>query len=239
MENEPTAGPVPGPSLGATPVYAMAGVCLIAGLAIGYLLRGSPAPVFPAQPLAQSTAQPAVAAAAPSVPSSAMAAKMPTLTEMKQMADKQAAPLLERLKSDPNNSSLLAEVGSIYHATHQFKEAANYFGKAVQFDGRNVPLRIKLASSLYRTGDVDGAIAQLDQALKYQPDDANSLFDLGLIRWQGKQDGKGAVAAWRHLLKSNPQLSADRKSTVQKLIADVIRTQNGQQATKGKRSNDR
>jgi hypothetical protein len=27
--------------------------------------------------------------------------------------------------------------------------------------------------------------------------------------------------AWRELLKSNPQLSADRKAAVQKLIADV------------------
>jgi cytochrome c-type biogenesis protein CcmH/NrfG len=42
-----------------------------------------------------------------------------------------------------------------------------------------------------------------------------------MIKWQGKQDGKGALVAWRELLKSNPQLSADRKAAVQKLIADV------------------
>jgi len=29
------------------------------------------------------------------------------------------------------------------------------------------------------------------------------------------------VAAWQQLLKSNPQLSADRKATVQKLMADA------------------
>ena len=37
----------------------------------------------------------------------------------------------------------------------------------------------------------------------------------------GKQDGPGALAAWRELLKSNPQLSADRKAAVQKLMADA------------------
>jgi len=42
-----------------------------------------------------------------------------------------------------------------------------------------------------------------------------------MIRWHGKQDGRGALAAWQELLKSNPQLSADRKATVQKLMADV------------------
>jgi cytochrome c-type biogenesis protein CcmH/NrfG len=74
---------------------------------------------------------------------------------------------------------------------------------------------------MYYNGDVDGAISQLQQALSYDPRDANSLFNLGMIEWQGKQDNKGALAAWQKLLKSNPQLSADRKATVQKLMADV------------------
>jgi cytochrome c-type biogenesis protein CcmH/NrfG len=42
-----------------------------------------------------------------------------------------------------------------------------------------------------------------------------------MIKWQAKQDSQGALDAWRELLKSNPQLSADRKATVQKLMADV------------------
>jgi len=78
-----------------------------------------------------------------------------------------------------------------------------------------------MASCLYYNGDVDGAISQLQQSLRVDPKDANSLFNLGMIRWQGKQDSKGAVAAWQQLLKSNPQLSAERKATVQKLMADV------------------
>ena len=59
---------------------------------------------------------------------------------------------------------------------------------------------------------MDGAISQLQTALQYDPKDANSLFNLGMIKWQGKQDGKGALAAWRELLKSNPQLSAEQQS---------------------------
>jgi cytochrome c-type biogenesis protein CcmH/NrfG len=68
---------------------------------------------------------------------------------------------------------------------------------------------------------VDGAIRQLQQALHYDPKDANSLFNLGMIKWQGKQDSQGALAAWRELLKRNPELSAERKATVQKLMAEV------------------
>ena len=75
--------------------------------------------------------------------------------------------------------------------------------------------------SLYYGGDVDGAISQLQQALHYDPKDANSLFNLGIMKLQGKKDSKGALAAWQLLLKSNPQLSEDRKARVQKLITDI------------------
>jgi len=150
-----------------------------------------------------------------------MGGHTPSLEEMKQMADKKAAPLLEKLKSDPNNSDLLSQAGNLYKATHQFKEAAGYYDKALHVDPKNVAIRTEMASCLYYNGDVDGAISQLQQALHYDPKDVNSLFNLGMIKWQGKQDSKGALAAWQQLLKSNPQLSADRKATVQKLMADV------------------
>jgi cytochrome c-type biogenesis protein CcmH/NrfG len=78
-----------------------------------------------------------------------------------------------------------------------------------------------MASCLYYQGDVDGAINQLQQALRYDPKDANSLFNLGMMKLQGKKDTKGALAAWQLLLNSNPQLDAGRKARVQQLIADV------------------
>jgi hypothetical protein len=60
-----------------------------------------------------------------------------------------------------------------------------------------------------------------------------------MIRLQGKLDGKGALAAWQRLLKSNPQLSPERKATVQKLMADVLTSMGGQSGAKGARSNDK
>lgn len=267
MANEPTTGSTASPSLQAKQVYGMAFICLVLGLGIGYLLRGRQIPVSPAQPaasagaassaggatgsgqmpslaqmkqLAGTQAQSASSAGAASSTGGATGSGQTlTLAQMKQMADKQAAPLLEKLKSDPNNSALLAQVGAIYHTTRQFKEAAAYYGKAVEADPKNVALRTKLASSLYRGGDADGAIAELNRALSYDPKDANSLFDLGMIKLQGKQDSKGAVAAWQQLLKSNPQLSADRKAMVLKLMADVLTTAGDQHGSEGARNNDR
>ena len=41
-------------------------------------------------------------------------------------------------------------------------------------------------------------------ALKYRPDHPGTLFNLGVVRWQGKLDPKGAVQAWEELLRRNP-----------------------------------
>ena len=196
----------------ASQVYAMAALCLLVGLAVGYLFRGSQSPASPG--LQAASTQPAPGAGP-------MGVGMPSLDDMKKMADAKAAPILEKLKSDPKNSDLLIQVGNIFKATHQFKDAAGYYDKALQVDPKNVVIRTELASCLYYNGDVDGALSQLQQSLQYDPKDANSLFNLGMIKWQGKRDSKGALAAWQELLKSNPQLSADRKATVQKLMAEL------------------
>jgi len=196
-------------------VSAIAACCLAAGILIGYLARGAE--------LAQSTPQKtsrSTAALSVSIPALANG-HVPTLGEMKQMADKQAAPLLEKLKSHPDDAALLAQIGATYHTTHQFQEASAYYGRAVQLEPKDVALRTKLASSLYRGGDADGAIAQLNQALSYAPSDANTLFNLGMIKLQGKGDAKGAVTAWEKLLKTNPQLSPERKAEVQKLMSEA------------------
>ena len=196
-----------------TQAYAMAATCLVIGIALGYLFRGSAArPVLPSQ-----TAQ----MQSPAGASAGTQHQMDSLEDMKRMADKKAEPLLVKLKANPNNSELLNQIGTLYKVTHQFKEAAGYFQKALAADPKNVAARTDLASCLFYQGDADGAIQQLQQSLSYDPKDANSLFNLGMIRLQGKNDPTGAVTAWKQLLKLNPTLADDKKAAVQKLIAQA------------------
>jgi len=186
-------------------VGLLATLCLALGLVGGYAL--------PAGKAANSVHPPAVASAPNALH------PLPTMEQMKAMADAKAAPLLEKLQTTPNDANLLAQLGSIYNAMHQFKEAAQYYDKSLKVDPKNVPTRTELASCLYYGGDVDGALAQLDQALKYDPKDTNSLFNLGVIRWKGKKDAPGAIAAWQELLKVHPDL--DRRPIVENLIAEA------------------
>ncbi|MGA7908132.1 MAG: tetratricopeptide repeat protein [Candidatus Sulfotelmatobacter sp.] len=211
MANESLEGVNSGTGWKNVQVYTMAGICLVVGLLIGYLFRGSESRLAKTPSASSTTAE--------NGNPSAATPQTPTLDQMKQMADKQAEPLLEKLKANPNNSSLLNQIGTIYKLTHQFKPAVEYYQKAIQADPRNVGARTDLASCLYYEGDVDGALQQLEQSLQYDSKDASALFNLGMIRWQAKNDASGAVSAWQQLLKSNPKLTDDRKTEVEKLIA--------------------
>jgi cytochrome c-type biogenesis protein CcmH/NrfG len=183
-------------------VYVLAAVCLLLGLTAGYLLRGS-------QPLT-----------APALENH-KGGQMTTLEQMNDVAEKRAAPLLQKLETKPNDGSLLIQLGDVYKQNHQFKEAAEYYNRSLKADPNNAGVRSDLASCLYYTGDLDGALAQLQEALRFDPRSAPALFNLGMINWQGKKDAKTAIAAWEELLRSNPQLGADRKAAVQKLIAEA------------------
>lgn len=231
MRNESNAAPaaeVYGEvNLEAIRVYAMAAICLGVGLAVGYLVRTAMANPASAVPVAN------VAVASPHSGTMTPAGAMPSLAEMHQIAGQQVAPLLAKLKKDPNNSALLLQIGAVYHEAHQFKDAATYYAMAVQLDPKNVEAHTKLAISNYRSGNVDPAIAELNRALRLSPKDPNSLFNLGMIRLQGKQDPKGALAAWQKLLKLNPQLDPERKAQVQKLMGDVLAASNRPSAGKG------
>jgi cytochrome c-type biogenesis protein CcmH/NrfG len=191
-------------------VYAMAAVCLVVGLGVGYLFRGSA--------LAPKAAQ-SVEATQPAATPQGDAHAMPTLEQMKGMADKKAEPLLTQLKTDPKNADLLIQIGHIYQATHQFKQAADYYDQSLQISPKNTAVRTELSSCLYYDGDIDGAIRELQTGLKNDPSDANSLFNLGMIRWKGKSDKTGAIAAWQELLKTHPNL--DRKPVVEQMIAEA------------------
>lgn len=208
-------------------------VCLATGVLAGYLLRGS-APV-------QAPAARAVAAATPTqamgessqTQAQQMPHKMPTLDDMKRMADMKAAPLLAKMKADPQNSRLLNQIGLVYESAHQFKEAAGYFEKSLHYDPKNIGVRADYASCLYYTGDVDGALAQLDESLAYNPKHAGTLMNIGIIKWHGKNDVDGAVTAWEKLLRYHPDYP--QRDLVQHMITQAKQGKTAKIASEGQK----
>jgi cytochrome c-type biogenesis protein CcmH/NrfG len=188
-----------------TQAYVLAAFCLVLGVALGYLFRGSASPVAQASVSPQGTAT-------QSQPT------QPQLTpeQQKAMIDQAVAPLLATLKNNPGDFNTLVQVANLYFDGRQYPEAIQYYRLAVKSQPTNADLLTDLGTSIWYTGDADGAIAEFQTALKYRPDHPGTLFNLGIVRWQGKLDPKGAVQAWEQLLKLNPNYP--EKQQVQEYI---------------------
>jgi len=190
-----------------TASYVIAVICLGLGISIGYLIRGgssSQPPVVPA---------PTQAAA----PAGMGTMQQPTPEQMKQMADKQAEPLLASLKQNPNDPETLYKIGNIYYDTHQFPDAVKYYGESLKLQPGATDVRTDMGTAYYFMGDPDRAIAEFNTVLKQNPKHANALFNEGMVKWEGKGDIQGAIVAWKQLLASNPDYP--KREQVQTLIA--------------------
>src|SRR5579859_8038240 len=98
MANESITEKPSGRRLQARHAWLIAAACLVAGLATGYLLRGWRMPASSVQ-------------ARVTMPHPPMSGRRPSMQEMQQMADRQAAPILAKLEKDPKNADLLVQVG--------------------------------------------------------------------------------------------------------------------------------
>ena len=56
----------------------------------------------------------------------------------------------------------------------------------------------------FNNGNADQALKEFDRALKDDPKHAQTLFNVGVVKMAGKNDPKGAIAAWESLLKIDP-----------------------------------
>ena len=135
------------------------------------------------------------------------------------MADSQAAPQILKLKSGPKNLDLLTSVGNVYYDAQQYPVAIDYYTRALQVNPSDAAVRTDMATAYWYTGNADKAIEEFNQALIYAPNNANTLFNLGLVKWQGKHDGAGAIGDWKKLLATNPSYEA--KDKVQQMLSDV------------------
>jgi cytochrome c-type biogenesis protein CcmH/NrfG len=195
--------------------YIFGVVCLVMGIALGYLFRGS-----------SSNASPTAHEGPPVPVAQSAAGTQPTPQQFKQMADKQAEPLIAQLKSQPNDAELLARIGNIYYDVQQYKEAVNYYQQSLKINPKNVDVRTDLGSCFWYSNDPDAALREFDESLKYNPKHAGTLFNMGVVKWQAKMDPDGAVRAWQKLLDTNPGFKEKAK------VLDLI-TRAKQHATLG------
>ncbi len=190
-----------------TQTYSMAIMCLMLGIAAGYLLHAPAA--------SAGAASPSISQAVPPPPSRP---QMPSASDMKRMADKKVAPLLEQLQKNPKDADLLAQIARAYMAAQQFQTARQYYEQSVAVKPQ-APVLNELAFVYVKIGDLDKGIATLNQALAVDPKNPNVLFNLGFFEWKGKADPKAAIQAWQTLLKVDPK--NPKRAQVEQMMAQA------------------
>ena len=174
--------------------YVLATICLVVGIAVGYLARGS----------AGSESRPQTGAAPAASAGAGTSTAEPTPEQMQKMASAQVAPILAQLQSSPNDPKLLAEAGNVYYDTQQYKEAIDYYSRALKVQPRNADIRTDLGTAYFYLGDSDRALKEFDIALRDDPRHGQTMFNKGMVLWQGKNNPEAAVATWEKLLKTIP-----------------------------------
>jgi cytochrome c-type biogenesis protein CcmH/NrfG len=191
---------------------SLAVVCLLVGIAGGWFIRGSQSSAGTSSGVAAGSSAPAKMVASAESP-------IPSPAHLKEMADAQAAPLLDRLKSDPNNPALLVSIGNLYYDAQQYPIAIDYYSRTLKARPADADVRTDMATAYWYMGNADAALAEFNKALTYAPNNPNTLFNRGLVKLQGKRDGAGAVADWEKLLAANPNY--ERKDKVKQMIAEA------------------
>ncbi|MGB8007453.1 MAG: tetratricopeptide repeat protein [Terriglobales bacterium] len=214
MSTTPTATPNRPTSISSEPwtsvqAYVLAVICLLVGIAGGWFIRGSQTPALSSPELST----------APVPAMGNQASQPPSPEQMQKMADTQAAPLIEKLRADPSNAALLANIANIYYDTQQYPTAIEYYQRALKVEPTDAAVRTDMATAYWYTGDADTAIAEFQKSLSYAPNKANTLFNLGIVEWQGKMDIAKATATWQKLLDTNPNYEA--KDKVLELMAQA------------------
>jgi cytochrome c-type biogenesis protein CcmH/NrfG len=182
-----------------TPLTAVTGVAgVLFGIIIGYLLGTS-----------QGSGAAQVAVAAPP----AQTASVPVVNEQELQA------LRNILAGDPKNLKANVELANRLYDAGRYAEAVPYYQQAFAVDGRNVGVSTDLATALFYAGRADEALTQFDRSLQIDPKHAQTLFNIGIVKRDAKQDRRGAVDAWRRLLDANPTYPEAAK--VRTMIAEL------------------
>jgi tetratricopeptide (TPR) repeat protein len=189
----------------------LSAVCLMVGIAGGWSIRGLQSLATGSENTAGGSAQAGTA--------SNSASQAPSPARLKEMADAQAAPLIVKLQSDPGNPDLLTSAGNIYYDAQQYPVAVDFYARVLKVRPAAAAVRTDMATAYWFMGNADTAITEFNKALLYDPNNPNTLFNRGLVKWQGKADGAGAIADWEKLLAANPNYEARDK--VQQMLAEV------------------
>lgn len=176
---------------------------LLLGVIVGYIM-GTGVDLGPSG--SRAYAAPPATQAAPATPSGLV-----NEVELRRYQD-----ILARNPKDFATATIL---GNLLYDAGRYAEAVPYYQQAFALDSKNPNLSTDLGTALWYSGRPDEALAQYRKSLAADSKHAQTFFNIGIVRLEGKQDPMGAIEAWTDLLVKNPGYPEADK--VRRLIAEA------------------
>ena len=115
--------------------------------------------------------------------------------------------------------SQAVKAGNLLYDGQRYVEAIGFYQQAFALNPKDINVSTDLGTALWYSGRADEALAQYERSLAINATHAQTLFNVGIVRADGKRDYAGAAAAWEKLLQTNPDYPAVGR--VRTLIADA------------------
>lgn len=171
------------PLLNNTMVGVIAGLLL--GVFAGYLIG------------IQSLDRPTYASATPVAPA-------PAASGGQGISEDEIRAYRNVVTSDPTNVRANVELANRLYDAGRYGEAVPYYQQAFALNPKDINVSTDLGTSLWYSGRADDALVQYDKSLAIDPKHAATLFNIGIVRRDGKQDFVGAIEAWERLVAASP-----------------------------------
>jgi tetratricopeptide (TPR) repeat protein len=169
--------------------YVLAG--MLFGIILGWVLATQQ------QGVSAVPATPAAGTAAPA-PAQQTAQQPPPLNEAR------VQELTKTVASDPRNAGATAELANLYFDAERFTDAATWYERSLKLQPNDPNISTDLGVSYFYTDRADQALTQFEYSLKIDPSHVKTLFNKGVVLAFGKEDVKGATAAWQRVIELAP-----------------------------------
>jgi tetratricopeptide (TPR) repeat protein len=182
---------------------------------IGYVLAGMLFGIILGWVLAT---QQQVASSVPAVPATGTAAEPPAQQTARQpppLDEARVQELTKAVESDPRNVSATTELANLYFAAERFADAVQWYERLLKLQPGDADVSTELAISYFYTERIDQSLTQFDYSLKLNPAHVRTLLQKGVVLAFGKEDIKGATAAWQRVIElapNTPEAQAARRA---------------------------
>lgn len=141
--------------------------------------------------------------------------------ELAEGNDPDIRALRAELAANPDDVEALLSMGYLYVQRRAYSKARGYYLRASQVAPANLEARTHLGTVAYFQGNLDEALHHYREALALNPDYAPAYFEMGAALRFGRHDLQGAIDAWEHFLKLDPD--AEEAGRIRDLVAEARR----------------